>query len=225
MTTLSPDSVNNTNNYLTHYWPITSGTMNDDIGNADMNQGSIPTTFTADRFGNLNAALNLNGGYTYLTPGYYFTTPQFSISVWIYPLALTGYSRVIDFSNGGVNENIILAIESYYPGPILQICDSTTFVINNAQSSIGLVDAQWQFLTATYDGVTANIYINGTLTGSVQHNYSLPLVFRTNIYIGKSYQTYFDLGYSGSYLDDLRFYNISLTSNQILNIMNNDNSN
>ena len=194
--------------------------MNDVIGEADMNQGSIPTNFTADRFGKLYAALNLNGGYTYVRSGYYFTTRQFSISVWIYPLALTGYSRVIDFSNGGVNENIILAIESYSPGPILQICDSNTFVINNAQSSIGLVNAQWQFLTATYDGMTANIYINGTLTGTIQHNYTLPTLIRYNNYIGKSYQTYFDLGYSGSYLDDLRFYNISLSSKQIINIMN-----
>jgi hypothetical protein len=49
--------------YLTHYWPITNGTMNDAIGAGDMAQGGL-TNFTADRFGCESSALALNGGWT-----------------------------------------------------------------------------------------------------------------------------------------------------------------
>jgi hypothetical protein len=38
--------------YMTHYWPIENGQMNDKIGSAHMIQGSL-TSFTADRFGNV----------------------------------------------------------------------------------------------------------------------------------------------------------------------------
>ena len=84
MTVLSTDQ------YLTHYWPITNGTMLDTIGNSNMIQGDL-TSFTLDRFGCPNAALALNGGWTQVPSGIYFNTPEFSISVWVYPQQVGGY--------------------------------------------------------------------------------------------------------------------------------------
>jgi len=56
--------------------------MFDVIDVAHMTQGSS-TYFTTDRFGNANAALALNGGWTQVPSGIYFDTPEFTISVWI----------------------------------------------------------------------------------------------------------------------------------------------
>ena len=53
--------------FLTHYWPICNGTMKDVVGGDDMTQGSL-TSFAADRFGNVNSALALNGGWTQVPP-------------------------------------------------------------------------------------------------------------------------------------------------------------
>ena len=64
--------------YLTNYWPILSGTMQDVAGNAHMTQGAS-TNFVADRCGNPSAALNFNGGYTTVPSGVYFKS-AFSVS-------------------------------------------------------------------------------------------------------------------------------------------------
>jgi hypothetical protein len=60
-----------TDQYLTHYWPIQNGLMNDEIGTAHMTQGS-DTYFTLDRFEYENSALALNGGWTQVASGVFF---------------------------------------------------------------------------------------------------------------------------------------------------------
>ena len=59
--------------------------MDAEVGNEDMLQGNL-TNFVPDRFGCANSALNLNGeGWTQVPSGVYFNTPEFTITVWIYP--------------------------------------------------------------------------------------------------------------------------------------------
>jgi hypothetical protein len=97
--------------YMTHCWPFWSSTMLDEIGGAHMTQGSA-TTFVADRFGNANAALNLNGGWTRVPSGIYFNTPAFTISTWIYPQTIGSWARLVDFGNGAYSNNVVFAIGS-----------------------------------------------------------------------------------------------------------------
>jgi len=187
--------------------------MKDSVGGADMTQGSL-TTFAADRFGNPNAALNLNGGWTRVASGVYFNTPEFSISVWVYPINVTSISaRIIDFGNGDSADNILFTIQKYYAiysGAINKITSSTS---QNA------VLYQWQFLALTFNGTHGYIYINGSLADSkVISLFTLSTLTRANCYIGKS--AWPNDGYSSSYLDDLRFYNVSLTQTEIAELMN-----
>ena len=79
---------------------------------------------------------------------------------------------------------------------------------------------KWQFVVATFNGTNARLYLNGTLTGESNQvqSYSLPVVNRTNCFIGKSSDP--SNGYSNSILDDLRFYKKSLSQNEILELMN-----
>ena len=204
-----------TDQYLTHYWSISNRTMLDSVGNADMQQGSA-TTFTSDRFGCPNSSLNLNGGYTFVPAGVYFNAPQFTISVWIYPLSVGAWARIIDFGNGAPLDNIVLSQDS---GSNLlsafHIYSGSSYK-GNIVSSTSLTLSQWQFLTATFNGSTSTFYINGVSKGSVPAVYILPTITRTNNYIGKSN---WNDGYSSSYLDDLRFYNKSLTQTEIIQLM------
>ena len=210
-------TLGNTNQYLLHYWPISHSTMCDTVGNADMQQGMY-TNFTADRFGCPNSALNLNGGYTYVPAGVYFDTPQVTISVWIYPQSVGSWSRVIDFGNGAKSDNIVLNQASrlilkpefhIYRGSIPK---------GSAASRTSLALSQWEFLVATFNGSQMSIYINGVLNGTTYLVYSLPTLNRTKNYIGKS--NWASDGYSSSYLDDLRFYNKSLSQSEIYQLMN-----
>ena len=161
-----------TDQYLTHHWPISNGARTDSVGNAHMQQGSL-TTFVSDRFGCPNSALNLNQGYTLVPPGIYFDTPQFTISVWIYPQLMGWWSRVIDFGDGAPLNSIFLSQDSNSnQKPALWIYDGSTSR-GQVTSSTPLDLSQWHMLTATFDGTLASIYINGVFQGSasVVHNF------------------------------------------------------
>ena len=204
---LSPDD------HLTNYWPISNGQMNDLVGNANMQQGAS-TTFTTDRFGNPNSALNLNGGWTRVPAGVYFNAAQFSITVWIYPQTVGYYARLI----GTPLDNILVAFDTGNNNkPELAICPSTgcPYVVASTNT---LALNQWQFLVSTFDGAYLKIYINNTMTGSVAATYSLPNLNRANNYIGQSCALGGN-GYSYTYIDDLRFYNISLNITQLHDLM------
>ena len=193
--------------FLTQYWPICNGTMLDEIGSSHMTQGNL-TSFTSDRFGNLNSALALNGGWTQVPSGVYFNLPQFTISVWIYPQSIGYHARIIDFGIGRTH-NIILTFDSYVSICLMSNCYS-------ASTSLVNINA-WQFLAVTYNGNDASIYLNGKLVAKASFNFGLQTLTRTNCYIGKS--NWPEDGYSFSYIDDLRFYYKSLNQKEIISLM------
>jgi hypothetical protein len=217
--TASKPVILSTDQYLTHYWPICNGTMRDVVGSADMTQGNL-TSFTTDRFGNGNSALALNGGWTQVPSGIYFNTPELTMSVWVYPLSVGYYSRIIDFGNGPTADNIIFSLSNEITlQPYFQIFSGSS-IIFTAFSNRVITQNKWQFLTATFNGTNATIYLDGIIIGETSiHSYIQPFnLSRSNCYIGKS--AWNTNGYSSSYLDDLRFYNKCLTQEEILQIMN-----
>jgi hypothetical protein len=195
-------------------------TMLDEIGSAHMTQGVL-TSFIEDRFGCPNSALALNGGWTQVPPGIYFDTREFTISVWIYPELVGVWARMIDFSNSLLvaSNNIILSLDSVLNNlPTLNVINGLNS-IGECRSSKALLNGEWHFLTATFNGSLESIYINGKLTCSrVTASYILPKTIRTYNYIGKSYNT--PDGYSWSYIDELRFYNKSLNEMEIIQLYN-----
>jgi len=192
--------------------------MRDMVGAADMQRGNL-SYFIADRLGAVNSALALNGGWAQVPAGIYFDTPEFTISAWVYPQQVGSWARVIDFSTGSNQDNIVLTLDSNnlncpygFIGPLnLEI----------TASSLCLTLNQWQLLTARFDGQLFSIYINGSLTVSgtqASANYSqLPPLNRTQNYVGKSSFNWD--GYSHSFIDDLRFYNKSLTQQEIVDLI------
>jgi len=76
---------------------------------------------------------------------------------------------------------------------------------------------QWQLIVFTFNGSDTSLYLNGTLVASSFFNYSWSARTRKNCYIGKS--NWAKNEFSWSYLDELRFYNKSLTQEEILQLM------
>lgn len=188
--------------------------MKDAIGSCDMIQGSL-TSFVTDRFGNANSASALNGGWTQVPSGVFFNTTQFTITVWVHPQTVGYWSRIIDFGNGQGLDNIVLSFCQTTPLPVLTSVNPS-FQISSTKS---LTLNSWQFLAATFIGSNIFIYIDGIQVGSGSIAYHiLPSKIRTSNYIGKS--NWAGDGFSSSYIDDLRFYSISLTQSQINALMN-----
>jgi hypothetical protein len=190
--------------------------MFDQVGLADMSQGNL-TTFTSDRFGNQNSALALNGGWTYVPPGVYFDSPEFTISLWVYPQTVGDWSRVIDFGNGPDGDNLVLTLtDGITQKPVLMLYAGSGQVLYKS-SSQALTLNNWQFLAATLNATFEQIYINGTLVASSNNYFTMRSLKRTSCLIGKS--NWLTDGYSSSYLDDLRFFNKSLNQEEIIQLM------
>jgi hypothetical protein len=203
--------------YLTHSWSFDCGTMFDEIGSANMTQGQ-GTYFVEDRFCNPYSALALNGGWAQIPPEVYFDTPEFTISVWVYPQSVESYARIIDFGNGP-NDNIIFSL-SYDQKLTPIIFFSAKFFVSSAMLSLG----KWQFLVATFNRTRLNIYKDGIpIYSNKSLTFSNQAVYRNNCYVGKS--NWPTDGFSYSYLDDLRFYNSSLSRDEIIQIMNENKEN
>ena len=199
--------------------------MTDVIDSKDMTQGNA-TYFTFDRFGNENSSLALNGGWTQVPPGIYFDTQEFTISVWVYPKQVGYLSRIIDFGNklaSKYSDNIILRLDSdSLEKPALNIVDGTGNSKGECKSVKVLIKNEWQLLTATFNRSLESFFINGELTCNKSINYALPKITRLYNYIGKSYNP--SHKYSWSFIDDLRFFNKSLTQEEILELMNQNDS-
>jgi len=189
--------------------------MIDKINYNDMLQGEF-TNFTSDRFGCENSALAMNNGWTQIPPGVYFNTPEITITVWIFPQQFPYNARVIDFANGPWSDNIILSYSmGTSPQPYFNLFSGATSVLYASSMNV-LNLREWQFLAVAFNGTSAKIYINGQLSVDQNQPFTLQTLSRNSCFVGKS--NWAD-GYSNSYLDDLRFYNKSLTQVEILELM------
>jgi hypothetical protein len=135
-------------------------------------------------------------------------------------MSVTPYSRIIDFGNGPNADNIVLGLSHGNTlKPYLKY-RSRAQVVFTSIFNIQITLNQWQFLTVTFNGTNIRVYLNGTFFGeSNTQSYTRPFnLSRSKCYIGKS--NWPENGYTHSYLDDLRFYNKSLTQKEISEIMN-----
>jgi hypothetical protein len=209
----------NLTQYLTHHWPISNCNMSDIIGFKDMTQG-VNSSFTKDRYGRNNSALALNGGWAQVPSGVYFDSPEFSISVWVNPLLVDSYARAVDFGqNNGMLFNIFLSLNNgSFNVPNANIVYGESKGIPLFKTNQRLVTSTWQLVVVTFNGSLLDLYINESLTARMLINFSLPFLKSfENCFIGKS-NTIGD-GFSYSYLDDLRFYNKSLSQDEILYLL------
>ena len=198
-------------NGLINYWPIVADT-NDIKGNAHMYNG-VNSSFAADRFNNSNAALSLNSGYYSIPAGVYFNGP-FSISLWAYPRSIKSWERIIDFSVG-LNNNFNSVIFTLSIRLVVRYNGSNALNVNPA-NSIPL--NKWSHIVGVLDeAYNGKVYVNSNLTQQSTANVFPPNVIRDSNFIGKSW--FNDDPLADAVFDDLRFYNRSLSVEEIKDLM------
>ena len=206
---------------LVNYWPILDNrNMSDLVGGAHMTQGSL-TSFTFDRFGNPNSALALNGGFTQVPAGLIFNSAQFSTSAWVKPSQVGSWARVFDFGNVNLllvpSQFVQLSFSDYgsmQPSMVVYGTSQNTKAI----SSNVLTLETWHFLATTFNGSHLILYVDGGIVSVSVVLDPIAKVQRKSNYFGKSNMV--GDGVSHSILDDIRFYNISLSQEQVLQLMN-----
>jgi len=126
--------------------------MSDIIGKKDMTQG-VNTSFAQDRFGKLNSALALNNDWAQVPSGFYFDSPEFSISVWVYPYLVDSNARAIDFSLNSTMLNIFLSLNNgSFNVPNANIVYGQLRGIPLFKTNQQLATKKWQLLVVKFNG-------------------------------------------------------------------------
>jgi len=218
------------------YFNFNGGNLNDSSG---YNNNIIfnNATPTADRFGRANNAYLFNGTSNYM---------EVANSSSLNPNSITLYAilKVNGFYYGTDHGNFIL-VKGWDQADGMYILQFTDFQgtnpidtlheylqggygdNNNTANSAGLayegagvVEGTWYKLTYTYDGITAKLYINGTLVNSLTRTAS----FTPNpydVFIGRDDDPYnlFPFWFNGV-IDEIRIYDRALPPQAVTQLNN-----
>jgi hypothetical protein len=186
--------------------------LTDVVGGANMYGGSS-YSFTYDRFCNAYSAIYFNVGFLQAPAGVYFSG-DFTVIAWIHLLEYRApFSRIIDFGNGCLSDNVIFNTDtsgSLLKGATLDLTLLTDFSVLSPQIKLN----SWYHVAFVFSGSNGYIYVNGDLAGS-RTNMKIPRnVLRIYNYIGKNCDS--SKPNINATFDDLRIYAGALSAAQIL---------
>jgi PKD repeat protein len=221
----------NLSNGLVAYYPF-NGNANDVSGNGN-NPSDVKVSFIKDRLGKANSACRFDGKTNYIripdAPSLHFKKGM-TISAWVkvtdfYEGPCHGNRIIMKGYTDHLNENYFLTYDDnhytngsncytakpdkkhqLFYGPV------TAPVGNNY-----ILPGKWYLLTYTYDGLTANLYLDCKViaTGTARnHNFSNT----DDLFFGKLDNSQFPYWFNGE-LDEVRIYNRCLNQNEVTAIV------
>lgn len=196
---------------MAHYWPVWEDTF-DIIGRANLIK-TVNSNLTKDRFNNSNSAIHFNCGYSQLSPGVYLSG-SFTVTLWIRLIAILGYDKIFEFSNGNNEEIVVLSYSLADSGrPFLRTSLNLNRVISDKALRLGV----WEYTAFVLNDTKASIYLNGDLVGQGETKYPTNVI-RTDSYIGKGVSA----ECSKVDFDELKIFNRALSKSEILQDMSDD---
>jgi hypothetical protein len=195
---------------LVAYYPFNAN-ANDESGNGH-NTTVNGATLTADKCGNPNSAYNFYGNTTNIQ-----IQNSSNLNLSSTKFALTGW---LNFTQNN-NDNMIIAkhICGYANGYFLNVnSNRLCFFVNNDPrlcTSKTYKDGKWHFIAGLFDGIAQYLYVDDTLQGKQNRNYTS--FNNSNVYIGN------DVNSCNPFigkLDEIRMYNRTLTTSEIQALFN-----
>lgn len=163
--------------------------------------------------GKLGGALVFDGRSSWITTA---GSPSLDLTVgmtleaWVKPASLGGWRAVLARERpSGISWGLFA--NNYWP--------SGRLFIDNAQmvnANTRFTPDQWAHLAVTYDGATANLYLNGTLSGTLSK--SGPLAFSPTSPFRIGGESIWREFFAGM-IDEVRIYNRALSASEIRNDM------
>jgi hypothetical protein len=166
-----------------------------------------PTPGTFSPFSPTNWGTYFNGSSDYLiSTGTFAITSAFTIDVWIYATALTGFG----IFTGSDTFNVTLGTTAAAtdtgpgaPGAYIFIGSFSPWII--LVSPVPIVINTWYHVAATYDGYATSLYLNGVLVNSGIINwFQTPA---TNVVVGRRWDLNTPGIYWAGYISNLRVVN------------------
>lgn len=170
-------------------------------------------TFTTDRSGNINSALQLNSlGTEVSLPNLPIGNASRSVSVWIKMNSYLSDNFLFSYGSPAVNQAYGFSLKSNLVNNYAWANDLTH------ATSIPL--STWKHLVVTFDTNTdlASIYLDGVLiTSAAKPDWNTANI--TNFYLGRTPQ---GANSFNGVVDDLKIYNYALSQTEITNLYNNN---
>jgi hypothetical protein len=188
-----------------------SGTAIDVWGknNATIN-GATTGVSGANQTYTTSEAYDFDGSNDYVDVPVFSQFSSVSVAVWAYHVTNNGKEGVLGF-----NQNNHIDIRGYDTDN-----DSAVLILSGTElAGPKLSTNTWHHLTATWDGSTARLYVDGTQEASEnigsmnQKGEGCQIGRRSNV---GGFKFHFD-----GRIDDVRVYNKGLTSNEVSNLYNN----
>jgi hypothetical protein len=191
--------------------------LSDVVGGANLFAGSS-YSFTNDRFCSPNSAIYFNRGYLQVPTGVYFSG-DFTFTAWIYLKSYQSWSRIFDFGNGPVSDNVYLSMIETTSNMQACIYKGSSYALIDPPSVINLNN--WYFISFVLSGTTGYIYVNGNqaINGIM---YVPNNIIRTTNYIGKSN---WGASNADAIYDEFKIYQVALSSDEIMNEYQNSSNN
>lgn len=212
---------------LVAYYPF-SGNANDASGNN--NAGAVNgAVLTADRFGTPDSAYYFDGSSAFIQVPYNqsfdATAAGLTVTSWFKAsssqYAADGVYALIDKSHGdsgGYDDHTGWAVQAHWDGSYVcglgfALGTGTDYLWHEACSTNSVLDDKWHQYSATYQGSTIKLYIDGLLKATAElAPGEMPASNTRDLFIGKHYA----LGrhFHGT-IDDVRIYSRVLSDAEI----------
>ncbi len=188
---------------------IVDYTFNNTYNNIDGNtpfQSNAGTSFTTDRHGNPNSAINIaNQGATATIPNLPYGALPRTVSLWVKLNTMGVWNFLYSYGTAGNPE-----------GAYLNASTANHYAPNNQITSAHSVNI-WYHYVFSFDGNDSKIYLNGALikTQNVTKNtMNNGNIFMLGLSEGGA-QNYFN-----GAIDDLKIYNYALSDSEVANLYN-----
>jgi len=188
------------------YYPFNNNSLDETVcGFYPASEVTSPK-LTTDRYGRENSAYEFDGKSMLVADGFDSDFDKFSVSVWVNPSKLDGKSNIIgtDFSSAYSWE---LYVWGALGGSVyLNGSGGPTQLYSN-----GIPLNKWSFITYTFDGNQAKMYIDGTLRHTGDADGELNKFKNIPLYIGS--RNAVD-NWNGK-IDDIRIFNRAITASEV----------
>jgi hypothetical protein len=212
---------------LIGFWPF-NGNANDESGNG--NHGKIigELELTIDRFDKSSSSYNFTGNGHIQLPS--INLPSFTLNAWVNRNTNTTDNGVViskHYSSSRTNSSYLMysAPEANnYCTPKLYFTNTSTNPSAVEAKNSSWCDSNWHMITGTLDTSWLKIYFDGVLVDSISGGVALSTDFPT--LIGSSYSFQGDItNQNFGKIDDVAFYNRSLTGDEISRLFKTQSSN
>jgi hypothetical protein len=212
---------------LVGYWPF-NGNANDESGNG--NHGKIigELELTSDRLDISSSSYNFTGNGHIQLPN--INLPSFTLNAWVKRNTNTTDNGVViskHYSSSRTNSSYLMysAPEANnYCTPKIYFTNTSTNPSSVQAKDSSWCDSNWHMITGTLDSSWLKIYFDGVLVDSISGGVALSTDFPT--LIGSSYSFLGEItNQNFGKIDDVAFYNRSLTRDEVFRLFETQSSN